>query len=57
MCNLLELLKEIASLDRMTNDVQYNRGLQKLREGGITILDWTDDIRYYAYCNGIGCWK
>ena len=57
MCNLLELLKEIASLDRMTNDVQYNRGLQKLREGGITILDWNDDIRYYAYCNGLGCWK
>ena len=57
MCNLLELLKEIASVDHMTNDVQYNRGLKNLREGGITILNWNDDIRYYAYCNGIGYWK
>ena len=57
MRNLLELLKEIASVDHMTNDIQYNRGLQTLRKGGITILDYNDDICYYAYCNGIGCWK
>lgn len=49
------LLKEMISKDHMTNDTQYNEGLKKLRRYGVR--HWDNDVRYYLYCNGVGCWK
>lgn len=47
-------LKEIIRQDHQTNDTQYNKGLKKLQIYGVTYFD--EDVRYYLYCNGIGCW-
>ena len=55
-----KIIKEMIKNDHITRDTQYNNGLKKLRENEIThffgILN-NDDVRYYLYCNGIGCWK
>ena len=48
-------MESLISKDHMTNDAQYNNGLKKLRFYGIKY--WDDDVHYYLYCNGIGCWK
>jgi hypothetical protein len=50
-------LKEMAMKDHMTNDTQYNRGLERLRLIGSDYWFWNDDVRYYLYCNGIGHWN
>lgn len=47
-------LKEMIRKDNITNDYQYNKGLDKLRLYGINYRDI--DVYYYLYCNGIGSW-
>ena len=53
-CDMDNLLKEMISSDHMTNDTKYNEGLRKLRRYGS--MCWDEDVRYYLYCNGMGCW-
>ena len=46
-------IEEFARNDHRTNDTQYNNGLRKVKQYGLTGFLFDKDVQYWLMCNNI----
>lgn len=46
-------INRAAKKDRKTNDLQYNRVLEEIRDFWYENVFGSDDVKYWCYCNNL----